>query len=1028
MIDFSDEEFEEILNIFQCEADEITSRFNDTLIQLEKNPSSSEILNILFRNAHSLKGAARMVGFNNIQKLAHSIEDVLGLARDKKIIINKSVIDILIENIDYIKSLINLSVLRKSEVYDENFDKYLEKLNAIKDGKYVVNFNKNDIDKTQENIINVLSKENWQKLFNIFSDTDKFIAELKTYNHSYSTQDIINYFLKVKVVFEQLNFNNEVVILNHIIEKLKFIKNATDIVSQDDVAYISNHFEKIEKSVKSKAINDKVNIVSGYNCNLMNEIMKQNIIQDDAINILEQKIDSLHINTKLCEELIDSLIKFNNMTNLRSKEKVYAKIGEILENIKLDNNFIKEDVVSYLKNTIFAVTLCDENLEDVDLIINQLSIIGQLYDNNNNIENNFIKTNNIVNINQNSYQKLEDIINDKEQNEIKTMRVDTLKLDKLVNQVGELITNKIKTRSHLQVLNEIQDDFEFWHNFSHKSLNYIKYFERKLNHSINIRDVDSMLTFMRQFFLVFKDNSDRIHDLIYKLSKLHRKIQDDDSKMSQTIMEIENMVKNIRVLPMSIVFQALPRMVRDISKQIGKEVELFIMGSNVTDDKKIIEEIKSPLIHILRNSIDHGIELPDVREKNQKSRIGKIYISARHINNKLVIEIQDDGCGVNIEKIKEKVLKQGLLTADEINSMTDEQIMNIIFWPGFSTNDTITDISGRGIGLDVVQTKINKLNGKVNMTSVLSKGAKVKIELPTSMATVKVFVFIVENQYFSIPTNVINQVKYINNDAIIEKEKYKYVIIDNESIPVFKFSDVLEIKNDPQISTNNKNNDNLNQKETMIVIESDNIKIGFIADKIVGDQEVLHNKLNPPIIKLNLISGITTLISGDLCLILNASGLVNVMFNRNENFINHIESTKYIEISQQKSVLIVDDSISIATYMKNIFKDTNLKIDTTFNVCDALCNLKKIHYDLVITDIEMPKLTGFDLINKMKSDEMLHKIPIVVVTGVEMNDDFYKKIGNNAKLIMPKGNLNKEEFKTKIFDILNNNDKKTERN
>lgn len=1011
MIDFSDEEFEEILNIFQSEADEITSRFNDTLLQLEKNPSSSETLNILFRNAHSLKGASRMVGFNNIQKLAHSIEDVLGLARDKKILITKSVIDVLIETIDYIKNLIDLSVKQKSEVYDDDFDKYSARLNDIKEMKdenLEPQENKTQ-PKSEELVINVLSNENWQKIFSVISDADKFIEELKKHNNCYLTENIINHFQKIKEVFEQHSFNDEVAILNHIIEKLKFIKNATDILSQDDVAYILGQFEKIKKNVKNKATENKINIVS-----VIPENVQQNPIHNKTISLLEKKIDCLHINIKLADELIDILTKFGNMTNLRSKEKVYAKIGEILESIRSDNSFIKEDVVSYIKNTLFAVTLCDENLEDVDLIINQLSIIEELYENNNS-SNNLIKSNNLVDINQNSYKKLDDIINDTEQNEIKTMRVDTLKLDKLVNQVGELITNKIKTRSHLQGLNEIQDDFEFWHNFSHKSLNYIKYFERKLNHSISVRDIDSMLTFMRQFFMVFKDNSDRIHDLIYKLSKLHRKIQDDDSKMSQTIMEIENMVKNIRVLPMSIVFQALPRMVRDISKQSGKEVELYIMGSNVTADKKIIEEIKSPLIHILRNAIDHGIEMPDVRERNLKPRVGKIYISARHINNKLVIEIQDDGCGVNIEKIKEKALSQGLLTADEINSLPDEQIMNIIFWPGFSTAETITDISGRGIGLDVVQTKINKLNGKVNMTSVLSKGAKVKIELPTSMATVKVFVFVVANQYFSIPTNVINQVKFVNNDAIIEKEKYKYVIIDNESIPVFRFSDVLEIKNDLQ--TNN----NKNQKETMIVIEADNIKIGFIADRIVGDQEVLHNKFNPPIIKLNLISGITTLISGDLCLILNASGLVNVMYNRSENFLNHVEPTKYIETDKQKSVLIVDDSISIATSIKNIFKDTNLKTDTTFNVYDALENLKKNHYDLVITDIEMPKLTGFDLIKKMKSDEMLHQIPIVVVTGVEMNEEFYKKIGNNAQFVMPKGNLNKEDFKLKIFEVLNKN-------
>ncbi len=1023
MIDFSDEEFEEILNIFQCEGDEITSRLNDTLIQLEKNPSSSETINTLFRNTHSLKGASRMVGFNNIQKLAHSIEDVLGLARDKKLHITKFVIDILIETVDYIKNLINLSVKQKSEVYDDNYNKYLQKLISIKEGNDITfDEQSNDVSENKDNVINIISSENWQKIFTIISDTNNFISELKIYNNGCVIENVINYFQKVKIIFEKVNFDNEVLIFNHIIEKLKFINNASNVISKNDADYILTQFAKIEKNVRQKAINDGINIVSDYNHEDIPEEVRKNILRDDVVNVLGQKVDNLHINSKLSDDLMNIIVKFNSLTNLNSKEKVYTKIDEILDNIKNDNSFIKEDVVAYIKNTLLAVSTSDENLEDVNLIINQLSIIEQLYDNNH-PENNLIKTDDPVNINKNSYQKLDDIIISNEQNEIKTMRVDTVKLDKLVNQVGELITNKIKTRSHLQSLNEIQDDFEFWHNFSHKSLNYIKYFERKLNHSINVRDVDSMLTFMRQFFMVFKDNSDRIHDLIYKLSKLHRKIQDDDSKMSQTIMEIENMVKNIRVLPMSIVFQALPRMVRDISKQSGKEVELFIMGSNVTADKKIIEEIKTPLIHILRNSIDHGIELPEIREKNLKPRVGKIYISARHINNKLVIEIQDDGCGVNIDKIKEKVLKQGLLTADEINSMPDEQIMNIIFWPGFSTTDIITDISGRGIGLDVVQTKINKLNGKVNMTSVLSKGAKVKIELPTSMATVKVFVFSVGGQYFAIPTNVINLVKFINNDAIIEKEKYKYVIIDNEGIPVFRFSEIFDIK--PQIQTSSCFKTNENTKETMIVIESDNIKIGFIADKIIGDQEVLHNKLNPPLIKHNLISGITTLISGDLCLILNASGLVNIMYNRNENVLNLVDATKYLKITeQQKSMLIVDDSISIIAYFKNIFKDTNLKIDTSYNVSEALNNLNKNNYDLVITDIEMPKLTGFDLIQKMKSDKNLSSIPIVVVTGVDLNEEFYKKIGNNAKFVMHKGNLNKDEFRLKIFDILNNNDKK----
>ena len=1025
MIDFSDEEFDEILNIFQSEGDEITSRINDTLIKLEKEPFSSETINVLFRNAHSLKGASRMVGFNNIQKLAHSIEDVLGLAREKKIIITKQVIDILMDTIDYIKGLINLSVRQKSEVFDDRYNDYLEKLNFIKkEQEMSSDKNDNDLLKDDENVINVLSSENWQKIFATIYDINKFISKLRCHDSLSSVDNILNFFQSVKYIFEQFRFDNEVLIFNNIIEKLKFIKSATNIVSRDDILYIVSQFAKIEKNVKQKAINDGISIVSDFNDEYKSI---ENIENNNELDTLKQKIDDLNINTNLSHDLFNIIVKFDNMKNLCSKEKVYAKINEILDNIKNSNSFIKEDVISYIKNTLYAVTLENEIPEDVDLIISQLSIVAELYENNS-FDNELVKVDTSSNVSKNSYKKLDDVINDNEQNEIKTMRVDTIKLDKLVNKVGELVTNKVKTRSHLQFLNDIQDDFEFWHNFSHKSLNYIKYFERKLNYSVNVDDIDSILTFMRQFFMVFKDNSDRIHDLIYKLSKLHRKIQDDDSKMSQTIMEIENMVKSIRVLPMSTVFQALPRMVRDISKQSGKEVELFIMGSNVTADKKIIEEIKTPLIHILRNAIDHGIELPDVREQNLKPREGKIYISARHINNKLIIEIQDDGCGVNVEKIKEKVLSEGLLTQDEVNSMPDDQIMNIIFWPGFTTAETITDISGRGIGLDVVQTKINKLNGKVNMTSVLSKGAKVKIELPTSMATIKVFVFTIANQFFAIPTNVISFVKFINSESIIEKERYKYVIMENESIPVFKFRDILDINVDD--STTYASDDNkiksINQKQTMIVIESDNVKLGFIVDRIIGDQEVLNNKLNPPIIKLNLISGITTLVSGELCLILNASGLVNIMFSRGENILNNIEPVKYLKVNEgKKSILVVDDSVSIAAYIKNVLKDTNTNICIAYNVYEALENLKNNHYDLVITDIEMPKLTGFDLIKSMKSNEMLNKIPIIVVTGLELNDEFYKKIGDNAQFVMRKDDLNKLEFRLKIFDILNNenNDK-----
>ncbi|MCK7479027.1 MAG: ATP-binding protein [Candidatus Moduliflexus flocculans] len=180
-------------------------------------------------------------------------------------------------------------------------------------------------------------------------------------------------------------------------------------------------------------------------------------------------------------------------------------------------------------------------------------------------------------------------------------------------------------------------------------------------------------------------------------------------------------------------------MVRDIAREKGKDIDLIISGSETSVDKKIIEEIKSPLIHIIRNAIDYGIEDQHTRMQNGKNPKGKILLSAYHLENSVLIEVIDDGKGVDLDVIKRKVLQKKLLTSAELEGMSDEQIMNIIFWPGFSTGEVISDISGRGVGLDIVYTKISQLNGKVNIKSTMGQGCKVSIQLPVTMATVKAF-------------------------------------------------------------------------------------------------------------------------------------------------------------------------------------------------------------------------------------------------------------------------------------------------
>src|SRR5574344_3148247 len=240
------------------------------------------------------------------------------------------------------------------------------------------------------------------------------------------------------------------------------------------------------------------------------------------------------------------------------------------------------------------------------------------------------------------------------------------------------------------------------------------------------------------------------------------------------------MVKDVRVLPIATIFHMFGRRVRYMPKEKNKKVDLEISGSETCTDKKIIEEIKTPLIHIIRNSIDHGIETPEERIALGKPPVGKIFLRAKQAENKIIIEVEDDGRGINLAKIKEKALHNGFLTQEEIEGMTDEQIMNVIFMPGFSTGETITDISGRGIGLDVVQTKIGQLNGKINVISEINKGCCLRLELPTAMSTVKVFLTKVASQSFALPIATVEGVVLRQKEEIFTNKNGKSIKYNNK--------------------------------------------------------------------------------------------------------------------------------------------------------------------------------------------------------------------------------------------------------
>ncbi|MEI3254902.1 MAG: ATP-binding protein [Candidatus Gastranaerophilaceae bacterium] len=323
---------------------------------------------------------------------------------------------------------------------------------------------------------------------------------------------------------------------------------------------------------------------------------------------------------------------------------------------------------------------------------------------------------------------------------MRTLRVDSKKLDRLVSQMGELIIGRIKHKKNISELENILSDLTEWRNFNHKSQSFIKYYDRKYINSEDAVDYSTLSVFSKQIFSIFQENSSKIIKLNNRILNLQKSLDEEDTKLNTIVTQLESMIKNIRVLPLATIFHMFPRMIRDISKDTGKDIELLISGSETSADKKVIEEIKAPLMHIIRNSIDHGIETPQERIAAGKSPKGKIYLIAKSMQNKIIIEIHDDGRGIDLQKIVNRALEKNMITQKEAQYLSAEQIMNIIFWPGFSTEQVVTELSGRGVGLDIVQTKISQLNGTVKVFSVPNQGTKITIELPISMSTLKAFI------------------------------------------------------------------------------------------------------------------------------------------------------------------------------------------------------------------------------------------------------------------------------------------------
>ncbi len=336
-------------------------------------------------------------------------------------------------------------------------------------------------------------------------------------------------------------------------------------------------------------------------------------------------------------------------------------------------------------------------------------------------------------------------------------------------------------------------------------------------------------------------------------------------QMDRVTTDLQNVVMKVRMVPVSQVFNRFPRMVRDIAKELNKDINLTVEGEETELDRTVIDEIGDPLMHLLRNSLDHGVEHPNEREKKGKPRTGEVGLIARHEGNNVVIMVTDDGAGIDAEKIRAKAVEKGLYTQDEVDAMSDADAVRIIFAPGFSTAEHITDISGRGVGMDVVRSKIESLGGHVDVETKIDEGSVFKIKLPLTLAIIQALLVRVQEEMYAIPLGSIDSTINIQPDDIKTVQNQAVIVLRGQIIPIINLSTALQVPR----ATEEENDDIF-----VVVVYVGERKAGIVVDNLIGQQEIVIKTLGKLLSGLKIFSGATVLGDGRVALILDVGTVV----------------------------------------------------------------------------------------------------------------------------------------------------------
>ena len=545
-----------------------------------------------------------------------------------------------------------------------------------------------------------------------------------------------------------------------------------------------------------------------------------------------------------------------------------------------------------------------------------------------------------------------------------SIKVSAEKLDTVLNTSSEVYINRIRLDNDQKMLSDVLEQI----NQDIGSLN--KEFTSEISNSENENKVSSLIPKYQT------DINMGLEKIAIHNANLQKNIEDLEVLSSR----LQSGAMNFRMLPISNLFNRFPAQVRDIARQIGKKVELKIQGGETELDKILINQLADPLLHLIRNSIDHGIESDQQRAEINKPEIGQINLSAYYLGSNAIIEIEDDGKGIDSKIIAAKAVEKNLLSNERASELSEKEIFDLIFEPGFSSAEQVTELSGRGVGMDVVKTSINQMQGSIKVESKVNKGTKITLRLPLTLAVVGILLVSENNYEFAFP--ILNVEEIINVNLKTDIKSVNDTLVFNfrgELVPTRLLSDFLGYPKNPKYEEN---------KFLLILNDGEN-KIGVIVDEVQGQQNVLLKQLGNLIETAPFVIGCTILSNSKLVLILNVLELTQYNPEQEKNSLS--EEIQEIDTSEQRrslqKVLVVDDSKMQRKRICEFLQIQGYNTDEAGDGFEALKIADKTNFNAFFVDIQMPLMDGYELIENLRKTSSYKNAPIFVISGGHVNKE-----------------------------------------